>query len=95
MWNFLCVKGGLALPMPLTGVPAWERAALVDFYHATGGGRWRNTSGWLSGDPCANRWYGIFCDADRSHVTSVFPNPRAHALGTQVTDTAVILPIHA
>ena len=67
----------LALTMvSLATVPRWERSALVDLYSATGGEHWRNSSAWLSGDPCADRWFGIFCNTDDSHVTAVFPNPR-------------------
>ena len=57
-------------------VPASERQALVELFDATGGTDWKNRSGWLTGDPCADSWYGIFCNSARTHVVEVFPNPR-------------------
>jgi len=57
-------------------IPASERQALVELYDATGGSHWKNSSGWLTGDPCADSWYGIFCNSARTHVVEVFPNPR-------------------
>jgi hypothetical protein len=56
-------------------VPPTERQALVDLYEATGGASWRNSTGWLSGDPC-DGWFGIYCDSAKAHVIEVFPNPR-------------------
>ena len=35
--------------------------ALVDFYKATHGIRWRRSQSWLTGDPCENSWYGVTC----------------------------------
>ena len=37
------------------------RAALTDFFVATGGARWRNASGWTTRDPVCS-WYGVSCD---------------------------------
>lgn len=56
-------------------VPPAERRALVDLYHATGGAQWKNSTGWLIGDPCAVYWFGVFCNKEGTHVTMVFPNP--------------------
>jgi hypothetical protein len=61
--------GYLALAVGL--VPAAERNALVDLYHATGGTKWKKASTWLQGDPCLNHWFGIFCNSDNSHVVEV------------------------
>ena len=59
-------------------LPASERSALVDAFHSLGGRRWRNGTGsggrWLAGDPCENRWYGVKCDANNSHVVEFFPS---------------------
>ena len=41
-------------------VPASERQALVELFHATGGNHWKNPKGWLTGDPCADSWFGTF-----------------------------------
>ena len=54
-----------------------ETAALVAAFHSLGGAKWRNGTGagnWLRGDPCADRWYGIQCNANGSHVLSFFPS---------------------
>ncbi len=54
-----------------SGIPPVERAALVDLYHSTGGANWKNSTNWLGpvGTECS--WYGITCDADENHVTTV------------------------
>ena len=39
-----------------------DRAALVAFYHATGGASWKNNGGWLSDGPLSS-WYGVSTDA--------------------------------
>ena len=35
--------------------------ALMDFYHAAGGGSWTHRSGWGEGEPCRDAWYGVYC----------------------------------
>lgn len=52
-------------------IPAAERAALLDFYAATGGDHWTNRSGWgdAAGRECD--WYGVTCDAAGAHVTKL------------------------
>jgi hypothetical protein len=52
-----------------------ERAALVDIYQECGGRWWESQSGWLHGDPCANRWYGVSCDPQNSTVLGIDLNP--------------------
>jgi hypothetical protein len=55
-----------------------EREALVDVFDALGGHKWRNGTGgsgrWLDGDPCANRWFGVRCDPNGTHVVSLYPS---------------------
>lgn len=52
-------------------IPAVEKAALVDFFNATGGRSWTISSGWCSSaDPCT--WYGVSCTSDGSHVSTLF-----------------------
>jgi Leucine-rich repeat (LRR) protein len=52
-------------------IPASERQVLIDLYNSTGGPGWRSREGWLSpaGTECA--WYGVTCDAARTHVTEL------------------------
>ena len=50
-----------------------EIQALTDFYTDFNGPGWSNSTGWLSGDPCINNWFGVSCDGlDR--VTSLVLN---------------------
>jgi hypothetical protein len=60
----------------VAAVPASERQALVDLFTATNGKDWKIKTNWLTGDPCDNHWYGIFCHPGGTHVSEVFPNPR-------------------
>jgi hypothetical protein len=62
----------------VAAIPASERQALVELFDSMGGNKWRNGTGvagrWLQGDPCENRWYGVTCNANESHVTELFPS---------------------
>lgn len=40
-----------------------DRYALVEFYYATDGRRWKNNSNWLSAEPL-DQWYGVTTDED-------------------------------
>ena len=72
----LCVVLLVVIHPTTSLVPASERQALVELFESTGGSRWTNRTGWLTGDPCVNRWFGIFCNTANTHVIEVFPNPR-------------------
>lgn len=39
-----------------------QNMALVALYNSTGGPNWHTDTNWLTGDPCANAWYGVTCD---------------------------------
>lgn len=39
-------------------------AALKALYTATNGPYWANRTRWMSGDPCADQWLGLYCDQD-------------------------------
>jgi len=47
-------------------------AAMAALYKATNGDNWKaeGRQGWMKGDPCANGWFGVFCDED-GHITTV------------------------
>ena len=45
------------------GSVASDRAALVAFYNATGGAKWRSSSNWLSDRPIGE-WYGVTTNGD-------------------------------
>lgn len=51
----LLVAGAMAL------MPASQKAALETLYEATNGTYWKHRNGWLYGDPCQERWYGVQC----------------------------------
>ena len=49
-----------------------ERATLIEFYNATKGENWKNSSGWLSEcDHC--EWYGVKCD-EKDEVVELILN---------------------
>ena len=56
----------------LATVPASEGNVLANLYESTGGQYWKNKDHWLSGDPCANAWYGVSCDTQNVHVLQVY-----------------------
>ena len=65
-----------SFPLTSSLVPITEINALRKFYQYTGGSKWKQPTNWLQGDPCENKWYGIFCNTENTHVIEVFPNPR-------------------
>lgn len=54
-----------------SGVPASECAALVAFYHSTGGPQWKDQRGWLEDDDACT-WFGVSCAG--GHVTGISIN---------------------
>jgi Leucine-rich repeat (LRR) protein len=54
-------------------IPSTQRAALVDFYRATGGDQWAANvrRNWLGAPGTECSWAGIRCDAAKSTVTGV------------------------
>lgn len=62
-------------------VPTSERSSLEAFYHATAGSTWANHTGWLgpAGTECA--WFGVACNEEGDHVTSI-ELPYNHLVGT-------------
>ena len=47
-----------------------DKAALKAFYKTTNGENWQTNTGWLKGDPCRNRWYGLEC-SESGRVLSI------------------------
>ena len=47
-----------------------ERAALIEFYKATGGDNWTRNDNWCSDKPL-NEWYGVVTN-DRKHVIALY-----------------------
>jgi hypothetical protein len=59
----------------LAAVPFAERNALLAFYGGTIGANWTDNTGWLTGDPCEDNWFGLVCNNDDTHVITIFlPN---------------------
>lgn len=52
----------------LQKLPEDQYTALTDLYQATDGESWTENSGWLSGDPCEDSWYGVVCDNQDASV---------------------------
>ena len=50
--------------------------ALKAFYKSTNGPHWINNTRWMSGDPCADQWLGLYCDQDGYvlQITLVYNN---------------------
>jgi len=59
-----------SLNCALAAVPSNEKDALVTLYNSTNGPSWDINTNWLSGDPCADNWFGVTCDAN-SHITEI------------------------
>ncbi|MDR2333611.1 MAG: hypothetical protein LBE61_09025 [Burkholderiaceae bacterium] len=67
-----------------------DKAVLENIYNSTGGPGWSDRTNWMAGDPCANAWYGVTCDASATHVTQIKlngnnlsgPLPRLSALAS-------------
>jgi hypothetical protein len=55
----------------LAVLPPAQITPLEEFYNTTGGAGWTCSTGWMSGDPCANGWCGVFCDSGGDTVTWV------------------------
>jgi Leucine-rich repeat (LRR) protein len=53
------------------GIPTLEKDALVSLYNHTHGENWKVKTHWLEGDPCDNRWKGIYCNHEKSSVTRI------------------------
>jgi len=41
-----------------------DRENLVNLYNALNGDSWSRNNNWLDGDPCGNKWDGLYCDGD-------------------------------
>lgn len=63
--------GLLAHPVKATITDPAEITYLEQFYSDTNGSGWTDNSGWLSGDPCDDDWYGITCNTAETSVTKI------------------------
>jgi len=68
--DYISVSAG-SITTLATGVSEDERAALVNFYHATNGSGWDFKDSWLSGDPCVDGWYKVICNVNNTTVTGL------------------------
>ena len=48
-------------PPPPSPPPSAMTAALMRFFDASDGFNWANHIGWGEGEPCRDRWHGVFC----------------------------------
>lgn len=42
----------------------------MELYRSTHGPGWKSRTNWGTGDPCANKWFGVSCTNDRRGVVS-------------------------
>lgn len=42
--------------------PTDERDILISLYNSTNGDGWSAANDWLTGDPCQQSWYGVYCE---------------------------------
>ena len=42
-----------------------DREAMVALYNATNGQHWINNTRWMKGDPCIDKWHGLYCIGGR------------------------------
>jgi Leucine-rich repeat (LRR) protein len=52
-------------------IPNTERQALLDFYASAHGESWANRRDWNGAEGTECNWFGIECNADQSHVTTI------------------------
>lgn len=55
----------------LAAVSPPEVGALVDMYKSLNGPAWIVNDRWPVGDPCANGWAGLGCNAAGTHITQM------------------------
>jgi len=55
--------------MAQAGIPAAERAALIEMYNSTDGANWTNNTNWLGDAGTECTWYGVTCEGN--HVTEI------------------------
>ena len=48
-----------------------DRAALAEFFEATGGSEWTDRTNWLAANASMCTWFGVTCSGDGSRVTSL------------------------
>ena len=65
-------------------VPDMERSALVALYNSTDGDNWTDNRNWMSGDPCANEWYGVYCSEESITFLELFENNLTGQIPTEI-----------
>lgn len=71
IYRYFCIVISLFYSSYLfAAIPSKERSALISFYHATEGSKWKNNDGWLGivGTECS--WFGVTCLGGKN-VTSL------------------------
>jgi hypothetical protein len=62
---------GAAYFLTASGIPASERAVLVDLYNSTNGAGWWDTVGWLGEPGTECNWSGITCNESGTSVVGI------------------------
>ena len=55
-------------------IPQSERHALIALYNNTNGDGWINKTNWLGEEDTECTWYGIECNNEKTHITSIVLN---------------------
>ena len=68
-----------------------DKMALEALYHTTAGSLWKNSMGWMKGDPCQDMWYGIKCSEEgRVIEINLFNNGLSGQLPPEIGDLALL-----
>lgn len=59
----IIIVSSMAVTSASALVPQAQRDALVALHISTDGANWTTNTNWPVGDPCADDWYGIYCDS--------------------------------
>ncbi len=75
--DYNCLDGFLT--QPTCPLPYSAVFALLQLYDATAAASpWLNSVGWMNGDPCVDRWFGVWCDDSNTTVWYVSLQEPSH-----------------
>ena len=63
-------RNGVTCPFSATATDQQDKQALEDLYYYMGGVAWVKSDGWMKGDPCGDKWFGVCC-SESGRVTEL------------------------